>query len=62
MLKKGGMEYLGLLVFNMVVEVKVEMKVNVLVIYVLVLLVVNVIMEVLDVEFDLVVCIMEGIL
>lgn len=61
-LGKGGNEYFGLLVFNLVYEVKYVIEVNVLVIYVLLFFVVDLIFEVIDVEMELIVCIIEGIL
>lgn len=58
---KGGFEYFGLLVFNFVYEVKVKIEVNVFVIYVFFFFVVDFILEVIDVEMELIVCIIEGI-
>lgn len=62
MLGKGGLEVEGVLVFNMVVEVKEKIGVMVFVVYVLLVFVVDFIIEVVDVDLDLVICIMEGIL
>ncbi|KAI4969728.1 hypothetical protein ZWY2020_000642 [Hordeum vulgare] len=59
--KKGGTEHLGLPVFNSVAEAKAETKANASVIYVPLPFVVAAIMEALEVELDLVVCITEGI-
>lgn len=60
-LGKGGFEYLGLFVFNIVVEVKVVIDCDVIVIYVLVVFCKDFIIEVVDVGIFLIVCIMEGI-
>lgn len=59
--KKGGTEHLGLPVFNTVAEAKAETKANASVIYVPASLAANAILEALDAELDLVVCITEGI-
>lgn len=59
---KGGIIYIDLLVFNIVVDVVQSIGVNVLVIYVLLLYVVDVILEVVVVGIKVIVCIIEGIL
>ncbi|KAI4984597.1 hypothetical protein ZWY2020_017227 [Hordeum vulgare] len=59
--KKGGTEHLGLPVFNSVAEAKADTKANASVIYVPSPFVAASIMEALEAELDLVVCITEGI-
>ncbi|KAI4965932.1 hypothetical protein ZWY2020_047386 [Hordeum vulgare] len=59
--KKGGTEHLGLPVFNSVAEAKAETKTNASVIYVPPPFAVAAIMEALEAQLDLVVCITEGI-
>lgn len=59
--KKGGTEHLGLPVFNTVVEAKVETKANASVVYVPPPFAAAAIMEAMEAELDLVVCITEGI-
>ncbi|KAG6535107.1 hypothetical protein ZIOFF_000061 [Zingiber officinale] len=59
--KKGGTEHLGLPVFNTVAEAKAEMKANASVIYVPPPFAAAAIMEAVEAELDLVVCITEGI-
>lgn len=61
-LGKGGIEYLGFLVFNIVCEVVEVIGVIVIVIYVLVFFCKDLIVEVVDVGIELIVCIIEGIL
>ncbi|KAL9324329.1 hypothetical protein ACSQ67_009186 [Phaseolus vulgaris] len=59
--KKGGTEHLGLPVFNTVAEAKAETKANASVIYVPPPFAAAAIMESMEAELDLVVCITEGI-
>lgn len=59
--KKGGSEHLGLPVFNTVAEAKAEVKANASVIYVPPKFAAAAIMEAMEAELDLVVCITEGI-
>ena len=59
--KKGGTEHLGLPVFNSVAEAKAETKANASVIYVPAPFTAAAIMEGIQAELDLVVCITEGI-
>lgn len=59
--KKGGTEHLGLPVFNTVAEAKAETKANASVIYVPPPFAATAILEAMDAELDLVVCITEGI-
>ncbi|KAL6526809.1 hypothetical protein OROGR_015899 [Orobanche gracilis] len=58
---KGGTEHLGLPVFNSVAEAKAETKANASVIYVPPPFAAKAIMESMEAELDLVVCITEGI-
>ena len=58
---KGGTEHLGLPVFNTVAEAKAETKANASVIYVPPPFAAKAIMEAVEAELDLVVCITEGI-
>ncbi|KAL7599190.1 hypothetical protein Lser_V15G25822 [Lactuca serriola] len=59
--KKGGTEHLGLPVFNSVADEKSETKANAYVIYVPPPFAAATIMEALEVELDLIVCIIEAI-
>ncbi|KAL5054047.1 hypothetical protein RYX36_034729, partial [Vicia faba] len=62
-LKKGRTEHLGLLIFNSVAEAKSKTKGNAYVVYVpSPFAAAAVIMEALEAELDLIVCITEGIL
>ncbi|XP_024377812.1 succinate--CoA ligase [ADP-forming] subunit alpha, mitochondrial [Physcomitrium patens] len=58
---KGGTQHLGLPVFNTVAEAKQGVQANATVIYVPPKMACNAILEALDAELDLVVCITEGI-
>ncbi len=59
--KKGGTEHLGLPVFNTVAEAKEETKANATVIYVPAKMAANAILEAMEAELELIVCITEGI-
>ncbi|KAL8539042.1 hypothetical protein ACS0TY_000873 [Phlomoides rotata] len=59
--KKGGTEHLGLPVFNTVAEAKAETKANASVIYVPPPFAAKAILEAMEAELDLIVCITEGI-
>ncbi|KAF8407430.1 hypothetical protein HHK36_006563 [Tetracentron sinense] len=59
--KKGGTEHLGLPVFNTVADAKAETKANASVIYVPPPFAAAAIMEAMEAELDLIVCITEGI-
>ncbi|XP_022955178.1 succinate--CoA ligase [ADP-forming] subunit alpha, mitochondrial [Cucurbita moschata] len=59
--KKGGTEHLGLPVFNTVAEAKAETKANASVIYVPPPFAAAAILEAMEAELDLVVCITEGV-
>lgn len=59
--KKGGTEHLGLPVYNTVAEAKADTKANASVIYVPPAFAYKAIMEALEAELDLIVCITEGI-
>jgi succinyl-CoA synthetase alpha subunit len=59
--KKGGTEHLGLPVFNTVAEAKEETKANATVIYVPPKMAANAILEAMEAELELIVCITEGI-
>lgn len=59
--KKGGTEHLGLPVFNSVAEAKADTKANASVIYVPAPFAAAAIMEGIEAELDLIVCITEGI-
>ena len=59
--KKGGTEHLGLPVFNSVADAKAETKANASVIYVPPKMAAAAILEAVEAELDLVVCITEGI-
>ncbi|KAL9334767.1 hypothetical protein Peur_071948 [Populus x canadensis] len=59
--KKGGIEHLGLPVFNTVAEAKAETKANASVIYVPPPFAAAAILEAMEAELDLVVCITEGV-
>ncbi|CAH2073549.1 unnamed protein product [Thlaspi arvense] len=59
--KKGGTEHLGLPVFNSVAEAKAETKANASVIYVPAPFAAAAVMEGIEAELDLIVCITEGI-
>ncbi|XP_022137484.1 succinate--CoA ligase [ADP-forming] subunit alpha, mitochondrial [Momordica charantia] len=59
--KKGGTEHLGLPVFNSVADAKAETKANASVIYVPPPFAAAAILEAMEAELDLVVCITEGI-
>lgn len=59
--KKGGTEHLGIPIFDIVVEAKAKTKANASVVYVPPPFAITAIMEAMEAELDLVVCITKGI-